>query len=67
MIKGEQTKQYLLSATKELIRDIGCSKLTFKNIMERTNLSKGAIYHHVKNKNQLLALVLLEKIGRAHV
>ena len=61
MNKGEQTKQYLLSATKELIRDIGCSKLTFKNIMERTNLSKGAIYHHVKNKNQLLALVLLER------
>lgn len=61
MKKGEQTKQCLLSATKELIRDFGCSKLTFKNIMERTNLSKGAIYHHVKNKNQLLALVLLER------
>ncbi|MFA1822820.1 TetR/AcrR family transcriptional regulator [Virgibacillus oceani] len=59
--KGEQTKTFLISATRELIMENGCSKLTFKRIMERTNLSKGAIYHHVKNKNQLLALVLLER------
>jgi AcrR family transcriptional regulator len=59
--KGEQTKKFLLSATKELIMENGCSKLTFKRIMERTNLSKGAIYHYVKNKNQLLASVLLER------
>lgn len=59
--KGQQTKQYLISATKELIMEIGCNKVTFKSIMDRTNLSKGAIYHHVKNKNQLLAFVLLER------
>ncbi|MGY4691711.1 TetR/AcrR family transcriptional regulator [Salibacterium sp. K-3] len=61
-LKRQQTKQLLLSATKELIHEKGCSKMTLNNIMERTDLSKGAIYHYVKSKDELLALVLQERI-----
>lgn len=58
--KREQTKEILLSATEELVHEKGCRKMTLKNIMERTGFSKGAIYHYVRSKDELLALVLKE-------
>ncbi|MBT2724315.1 TetR/AcrR family transcriptional regulator [Bacillus sp. ISL-46] len=60
--KRQQTKQLLLDVTKELVHEKGCSKMTLSNIMERTGLSKGAIYHYVKSKDELLAMVLQERI-----
>lgn len=60
--KRQQTKQLLLDVTKELVREKGCSKMTLSNIMERTGLSKGAIYHYVKSKDELLAMVLQKRI-----
>ncbi|KAA0564538.1 TetR/AcrR family transcriptional regulator [Rossellomorea aquimaris] len=60
--KRKRTKQLLLEATKELVREKGCSKMTLNDIIERTGLSKGAIYHYVKSKDELLALVLEERL-----
>ncbi|MBM7583722.1 AcrR family transcriptional regulator [Bacillus pakistanensis] len=60
--KRQQTKQMLLDATKALVKEKGCSKMTLNDIMEQTGLSKGAIYHYVKSKDELLALILLERI-----
>ncbi|SEM89484.1 TetR/AcrR family transcriptional regulator [Lihuaxuella thermophila] len=60
--KRSRTKQTLLDATKELVREKGCSKMTLNDIMERTGFSKGAIYHYVKSKHELLAWVLQERI-----
>lgn len=36
--------------------------MTLSDIMTRTGLSKGAIYHYVKSKDELLALVLQERM-----
>lgn len=60
--KRAQTKQLILEATKDLVRDKGCSKMTLNDIMDRTGLSKGAIYHYVKSKDELLAWVLKENL-----
>ncbi|KAB2336823.1 TetR/AcrR family transcriptional regulator [Cytobacillus depressus] len=60
--KRKRTKQLLLDATKELVREKGCSKMTLNDIIERTRLSKGAIYHYVKSKDELLAIVLEERL-----
>lgn len=59
----QPTKNLLLSATEELVREKGCRKMTLNNIMERTGLSKGAIYHYVRSKDELLALVLKESFA----
>lgn len=56
----QSTKDLLLSTTEKLVDEKGCKKMTLNNIMERTGLSKGAIYHYVRSKDELLALVLLE-------
>ncbi|WP_028552622.1 TetR/AcrR family transcriptional regulator [Paenibacillus sp. UNC451MF] len=57
-LKRQQTQQLLLDTTKELILEKGCTKTTFSDIMERSGLSKGAIFHYVKSKDELLAMVL---------
>jgi AcrR family transcriptional regulator len=60
--KREQTKKQILEATKEIIREKGCARTTLQDILDRTGLSKGAIFHYVKSKDELLSLVLREKL-----
>ncbi|NRD80388.1 TetR/AcrR family transcriptional regulator [Bacillus sp. BRMEA1] len=40
----------------------GCRNTTLKDIIERTGLSKGAIYHYVESKDELFGLILKSKI-----
>jgi len=61
-LKREQTLQLLLGTTKRLIEEKGCNKTTFNDIMERSGLSKGAIFHYVKGKDDLLGLVLQSRM-----
>jgi AcrR family transcriptional regulator len=60
--KRKKTKKVLLGATRALVQEKGCNNMTLNDIMERTGLSKGAIYHYVKSKDELLALVLQERM-----
>ncbi|MDF2681508.1 MAG: TetR/AcrR family transcriptional regulator [Brevibacillus sp.] len=58
--------QLLLTITEELIEEKGCHQTTLQDIIKRSGLSKGAIYHYVKSKDELLGLLLrkrLERIG----
>jgi AcrR family transcriptional regulator len=60
--RKQQTIQLLLDSTKELILDKGCDSVTLKDIMEVSGLSKGAIFHHVKSKDEIFAWVLQERL-----
>ncbi|TBL78573.1 TetR/AcrR family transcriptional regulator [Paenibacillus thalictri] len=53
-----QTFQMILSTTEQLIKEKGCQKTTLQDIMARTGLSKGAIYHYVKSKDELFGNIL---------
>lgn len=57
-----QSLQLLLSTTEQLIVEKGCRNATLQEIMNRTGLSKGAIYHYVKSKDELFALILQAKL-----
>ncbi|WCK55684.1 TetR/AcrR family transcriptional regulator [Aneurinibacillus sp. Ricciae_BoGa-3] len=54
--------QLLVSTTEELIQEKGCRQTTLQEIINRSGLSKGAIYHYVRSKDELFALILQEKI-----
>lgn len=59
--------QLLLASTEELILEKGCQQTTLQDIMKRSGLSKGAIYHYVKSKDELMGLLLqkrFESIGQ---
>ncbi|GAA3410455.1 TetR/AcrR family transcriptional regulator [Paenibacillus hodogayensis] len=60
--RRQQTLQLLLSTVKELIHEKGCDEVKMSDIMERSGLSKGAIFHYVKTKDELFALILQERL-----
>lgn len=57
-----RTIRKLLDATEQLIGEKDCASITMNEIMERSKLSKGAIFHHVKTKDEIFARVLMEQL-----
>lgn len=60
--RRKQTIRQLLDATKELLREKSCHAITMKDITEKSGLSKGAIFHYVKSKDEIFAWVLQERL-----
>jgi AcrR family transcriptional regulator len=54
--------QHILLITEEIILEKGCRNTTLKDIIQRSGLSKGAIYHYVDSKDELFGLILKSKI-----
>ncbi|UFJ40787.1 TetR/AcrR family transcriptional regulator [Brevibacillus humidisoli] len=54
--------QLLLSTTEQLIEEKGCRNTTLQEIINRSGLSKGAIYHYVRSKDELFGLVLQTRL-----
>jgi AcrR family transcriptional regulator len=54
--------QHILTTTEEIILEKGCRNTTLKDIIERSGLSKGAIYHYVESKDELFGFILKSKI-----
>lgn len=52
----------LLETAEQLIREKGCRHTTLQQIMLSTGLSKGAIYHYVKSKEELFGLILASQV-----
>lgn len=65
-IPNHPTFHALLTAAKELIREKGCLNTTLQDILARTGLSKGALYHYVQSKDELFALILQSGIEQAN-
>lgn len=64
--RRKQTIRQLLDATKQLLREKSCHAITMKDIMDQSQLSKGAIFHYVKSKDEIFAWVLQERLEEIH-
>ncbi|MCU6710487.1 TetR/AcrR family transcriptional regulator [Paenibacillus sp. J5C_2022] len=60
--RRQQTIRRLMATTKELIMEKGCQSMTMQDIVNRSGMSKGAIFHYVKNKNEIFIWVLQERL-----
>ncbi len=60
--RRQQTIQRLMDTTKALIMEKGCHSITMQDIMSRSGMSKGAIFHYVKSKNEIFVWVLQERL-----
>ncbi|MCM2677184.1 TetR/AcrR family transcriptional regulator [Alkalicoccobacillus plakortidis] len=58
--------KHILSQTEMLIKEHGCAHTTLKMIMEKAEVSKGAIYHYVKSKDELFGLMLQKNIAETN-
>ncbi|WP_167859446.1 TetR/AcrR family transcriptional regulator [Paenibacillus cymbidii] len=54
--------QSIMEAAEALIQEKGCRQTTLQDIIGRTGLSKGAIYHYVSGKDELFGLVLKARV-----
>lgn len=54
--------QLILDTAERLIQEKGCRQTTLQDIIDRSGLSKGAIYHYVSGKDELFGLVLKARV-----
>lgn len=59
--------QHILDTTEQLIKEKGCRHTTLQDIIEKSGLSKGAIYHYVSGKDELFGLVLKSKMEQMNL
>jgi AcrR family transcriptional regulator len=52
------TLRLVLETTEKLAAEIGCQNTTLQEIIKRSGISKGAIYHYVQSKDELFGLIL---------
>ena len=61
-LKSKKTQDLILNKSFELFYRKGFNKTTIPDIMKETSLSKGAFYHHFKNKKRLVKKSLMESL-----
>ncbi len=54
----EQTVERILTVSARLFAEKGYEKTTMQDILDELRLSKGAIYHHFKSKEEILEVVM---------
>lgn len=52
-VNSEDTKQFIVDVATKIFEHKGYSAASMANIKNETNLSKGTIYYHFKNKEEL--------------
>ncbi len=56
--RSEKTTHSILSAAMKLFAKRGFRAVTLEDVVQRTGLTRGALYHHFKNKEQLFVAVV---------
>jgi AcrR family transcriptional regulator len=54
---GESTRERLVSSARDLFAERGYHGASVQEVLDRTNVSRGALYHHFRNKEQLFEAV----------
>lgn len=60
--KSETTRQLLIDTAYNLFYTNGLQKTSIDTITSKVNLSRGAFYHHFKNKKDLILAVIKSKV-----
>lgn len=60
--KSEATRQLLIDAAYNLFYENGLQRTSIDTITSKVNLSRGAFYHHFKNKKELILAVIKSKV-----
>lgn len=70
MSKADRTKQYILEKAAIILNEKGISGTTVDNVLEATDVARGCLYNHFKNKDALCnetAEYLLDLNDQKHV
>ena len=56
--QGEATRRELVAVARELFAERGYDAVSIEMVLQKTGVSRGALYHHFKSKGALFAAVL---------
>ena len=56
-------RQNIIDATDHLIQTTGLARLTMRAVARQANVAEGIIYHHFKDKAELIYEVVESRIG----
>lgn len=59
-LHSQETRQRIVEAASELFNAYGFDQTSVKDISERAGVTTGALYHHFKNKDDLMMAVFKE-------
>lgn len=62
-LHSQETRQRIIEAAKELFNTYGFEQTSVKDISERAGVTTGALYHHFKNKDDLMMAVFQDHDG----
>jgi AcrR family transcriptional regulator len=62
--RREARRQDILEKAAELFAEVGYEAATLEAVADRVDLAQASLYHYVRNKEDLLAQILLELIAR---
>lgn len=62
---AEQTRLAILDSALQTFYEKGFSRTTFDEIAKRINLTKGAVYWYFKNKADIIAEIIVQKVTQA--
>ena len=57
-LKSKETQDLIINTSFELFYEMGYNATSIPDIMKETSLSKGAFYHHFKNKHEIGSKVI---------
>ncbi len=60
----ERTIELILTVSEKLFVERGYEKTTMQDILNELKMSKGAIYHHFKSKEEILRTIIDNKVNR---
>ena len=64
----ELTVEKILDVAQKLFLEQGYEQTTIQDIVNNLGgMTKGAVYHHFKSKEEIINALADKKIGRAHV
>jgi AcrR family transcriptional regulator len=62
-VRSEATRQKILGAAIDVFSEIGYDPAGWNTIIERTGMTKGALYHHFDSKESLASAIIEEGSG----
>jgi len=57
-IKSKRSKDQIIQVALSLFSNKGYNETTMADLVTATGLSKGAVYHHFKSKEEILQLLM---------
>ena len=59
-VRSEATRRKILDAAIDVFGDVGYAAAGWNTIIERTGMTKGALYHHFDSKESLASAIIEE-------